>query len=156
VLGDLARDVARRAHGRPVSADNVHATLAFVGAWPVPRLPELLAAGAALPGEPMRIALDRQGAFRRAGIAWISASQPPPVLGVLAQALSERLVASGVQLDARPFRLHVTLARRCRGPYESDPVGPFAWDVDALALMESDTRAEGARYRMLANWPLRR
>jgi 2'-5' RNA ligase len=155
VLGDLARDVARRAHGRPVSADNVHATLAFVGAWPVSRLPELHAAGADVYGEPMPIMLDTCGAFRRAGIAWIAASQPPSALGTLAQALFERLVAIGVQLDERPFRPHVTLARHCRGPYTAGPAGPFAWDVDALALMQSDTRAEGARYRMLASWPLR-
>ena len=154
-LGDMARDVARRAHGRPVPAENVHATLAFVGAWPVSRLPELHAAGAAVCGEPMRVVLDRQGAFRRAGIAWISASQPPPALGALAQALFERLVAVGVKLDERPFRPHVTLARHCRGPYAAGPVGPFAWDVDTVALMLSDTRTEGARYRMLASWPLR-
>ena len=36
-LGDLARDVARRAHGRPVPADNIHLTLAFIGAWPAAR-----------------------------------------------------------------------------------------------------------------------
>ena len=154
-LGELARDVARRAHGRPVPAENLHATLAFVGAWPVSHQPELHAAGAAASGEPMQIVLDRQGAFRRAAIAWISASQPPPTLGALAQALFERLVATGVKLDERPFRPHVTLARHCRGPYPSGRAGPFTWDVDALALMQSDTRAEGARYRMLASWALR-
>ena len=153
-LGDLARDVARRAHGRPVPAENLHATLAFVGAWPVSRLPELHAAGAAACGEPMQIVLDRQGTFRRAAIAWISASEPPPALGGLVQALFERLAVTGVKLDDRPFRPHVTLARHCRGPCTSGPAGPFAWDVDALALMQSDTRAEGARYRMLASWAL--
>ena len=153
-LGEFARDVARRAHGRPIPAENIHATVAFVGAWPVSRLPELHEAGAVVYGEPMRIVLDRQGAFRRAGIAWISASEPPPALDALAQALLERLAATGVPLDERPFRPHVTLARRCRGPYPAGPVAPFAWDVDALALMQSDTRAEGARYRMLASWPL--
>ena len=153
-LGDLARDAARRARGRPVPAENLHATLAFVGAWPVSRQSELHAAGAATRGEPMQIVLDRQGAFRHAGICWISASQPPLALGALAQALVERLVETGVTLDERPFRPHVTLARHCRGPYPSGPAGPFAWNVDALALMQSDTRAEGARYRMLARWPL--
>ena len=154
-LAELARDMARHAHGRPIPAENVHATLAFVGAWPVSRLPELHAAGAVVRGEPMRIVLDRQGAFRRAGIAWISASEPPPALDALAQSLSERLVAAGVRLEERPFRPHVTLARRCRGPYVAGPIAPLAWDVDALALMQSDTRAEGARYRCLARWALR-
>jgi 2'-5' RNA ligase len=79
-LGDLARDVARRAHGRPVPAENIHLTLAFIGAWPTARLASLMAAGAAIDSEPMRIMLDTQGGFRRAGIAWIGGSSPPPAL----------------------------------------------------------------------------
>src|SRR4029078_7749462 len=121
-------------------------TCAVVRAGLVAPRPNRRAAGAAASGEPMQIVLDRQGAFRRAAIAWISASQPPPTLGALAQALFERLVATGVELGERPFRPHVTLARHCRGPYPSGRAGPFTWDVDALALMQSDTRAEGARY----------
>jgi 2'-5' RNA ligase len=30
----------------------------------------------------------------------------------------------------------------------------IAFDVDRFSLMQSDTRAEGARYRTLAEWPL--
>lgn len=153
-LDELARDTARRARGRPVPAENLHVTLAFVGAWPIARLPVLLAAGAAMRGEPMRIVLDRQGAFRRAGIAWIAASAPPARLMALAAALADALAAAGVVLDAQPYRPHLTLARHCRGPYPHDAAGPFAWDVTDMALMQSETRTEGVRYRQLANWPL--
>jgi 2'-5' RNA ligase len=153
-LGELARELARRAHGRPVPADNVHITLAFVGAWPQSGLATLCDAGAAIGANALRVTLDTLGGFRRAGVAWIGCSAAPPALGELATTLAARLAASGVALDARPFHPHLTLARKCRGPYPQEAAGPFAWDVDTLTLMQSDTRAEGARYARLASWPL--
>jgi len=59
-------------------------------------------------------------------------------------------------LEDRPLAPHVTLARKCRGPYPDERVTPFAWTADALTLLESQTRAKGARYRPLARWPLTR
>jgi 2'-5' RNA ligase len=155
VLAECAREAARRAHGRPVPADNIHLTLAFVGAWPVAALPALLDIGASLEGRAMRVMLDRQGGFRRAGIAWIGTSAPPAALTELAGSLGAALLAHGVAIDGRPFHAHLTLARKCRGPYAHDGFGPLAWDVDHFVLMQSDTRAEGARYSRLASWPLR-
>jgi 2'-5' RNA ligase len=154
-LGALARDVARRARGRPVPAENIHLTLAFVGAWPRARLPELLEAGAQLRGEAIDLSLHTLGGFRRAGVAWIGAAATPP-LGALAMSLATSLAAAGVTLDDRPLVPHVTLARKCRGPYPDGRVAPFAWRADAVTLLESETRAEGARYRAIARWPLAR
>lgn len=152
-LGALARDVARRAQGRPVPAENIHLTLAFVGAWPAARLSEMLDVGARLRGAPIALSLDTLGGFRRAGVAWIGAAPTPP-LTALATALATPLTAIGVALEDRPLAPHVTLARKCRGPYPDERVTPFAWTADAVTLLESQTRAEGARYRTLARWPL--
>ena len=154
-LGALARDVARRAHGRPVPAENVHLTLAFVGGWPLARLPELLDAEAQLRGATIELSRDTLGGFRRAGVAWIGAAATPP-LTALATSLATALAAAGVALEDRPLAPHVTLARKCRGPYPDERVTPFAWTADALTLLESQTRAKGARYRPLARWPLTR
>ena len=154
-LGMLARDVARRAHGRPVPAENVHLTLAFVGAWPYARLPELLDAGAQLRGAPIELRLDTLGGFRRAGVAWIGAATASP-LTALVTSLATALASAGVALEDRPLAPHVTLARKCRGPYPDERVAPFAWTADALTLLESQTRADGARYRVIARWPLAR
>lgn len=154
-LGDLARDTARRAHGRPVPAENMHVTLAFIGAWPLARLPALRDAALAVRGEPLHIVLDEFGAFRRAGIAWIGSSAPPATLMQFQSSLAAALVSGGVPFDAsQPFRPHVTLARRCRGPYPRGGHDPIAIEVDRFFLMASETRAEGARYRAVAEWRL--
>lgn len=155
-LGELARIVARRVHGRPVPADNIHLTLAFIGAWPVTRLGLLHTIGANLDGTAMAVTLDTLGGFRRAGVAWIGASGVPPEMTALATALGTALAAAGIAVDAHPMHPHLTLARKCRGPYPHDGVPPLRWEVDAISLMQSDTRAEGARYATLACWPLAR
>lgn len=155
-LGDLAREAARRAHGRPVPAENMHITLAFVGAWPIARMPILLDAARDVTGEPMRIALDDLGTFRRAGIAWIGSSSPSDALLRLQSSLAAALRSGGVAFDdLQPYRPHVTLARRCRGPYPHGATAPVVFDVHRFSLMQSQTGAEGARYRVLAEWPLR-
>jgi len=154
-LGTLARDVARRAHGRPVPAENVHLTLAFVGAWRHAHLPELLDAGEQLRGAPIELRLDTLGGFRRAGVAWIGAATTSP-LGALVASLAAALASAGVALEDRLLAPHVTLARKCRGPYPDERVAPFAWTADAVTLLESQTGAEGARYRAIARWPLAR
>ena len=153
-LGDIARDTARRVHGRPVPAENLHLTLAFIGEIARSRLPTLIDVGAALQGEAMTLVLDRLGGFRRAGVAWLGASRPPRELGTFAAALVRALAAAGVPCDERPFHPHMTIARRCRVPPDEQPVGPYAWAIDEFALMQSETGTEGARYRSLAKWPL--
>ena len=155
-LGDLARETARRAHGRPVPAENMHVTLAFVGAWPIARMPMLTEAACDVVGESMHVVLDELGTFRRAGVAWIGSSSPPDALLRLQSALAAALRSGGVAFDdLQPYRPHVTLARRCRGPYPQGATTPVAFDVDRFSLMGSETRAEGARYRELGHWPLR-
>ncbi|HEY6894644.1 MAG TPA: RNA 2',3'-cyclic phosphodiesterase, partial [Rhodanobacteraceae bacterium] len=145
-LGEVARDVASRVHGRPVQPANIHMTIAFIGAWPLARLDVLMNVGAQLVAPAMDIVLDSIGRFRRAGIAWMGASTPPPELSLLASSLATKLAAVNVSLAERRFHPHLTLARKCR---ESQPIasaGPYAWHVDAVTLMRSETRAEGPRY----------
>lgn len=153
-LGELARDAARRAHGRPVPADNIHLTLAFVGDISVDRMPGLLELGAALRAQRISVQLDAQGEFRRAGVAWIAPSAPPRALMALAADLRSGLDAAGVPQEERPFHPHLTLARRCRGPYMPERVESFAWLVDHVALMQSVRGADGGRYRVLQRWSL--
>ena len=152
-LASLARDVARLAHGRPVPAENIHLTLAFIGAWPQARLPMLLELGDRIDAAPTVVALDTLGGFRRAGVAWIGASAPPAALTGLAGSLGTALASAGIAVDERAFHPHLTLARKCRGPYPHAAAGPFGWNVDAMELMQSDTRLARPRYTTLRRWP---
>jgi 2'-5' RNA ligase len=153
VLGALATGVAQRAHGRAVPADNLHVTVAFVGAWPLSRLAQWIDAGARCAARPIHVTLDTLGGFRRAGVAWLGASAPPEPLLDLGRSLNAELVAAGIA-SARPFHPHVTLARKCRGPFPRDSAGPYRLDIDALSLMQSQPDGTGVRYDVLRQWRL--
>lgn len=153
-VGDLARRVATQCSGRPVPGDDLHLTLAFIGAVERTRLPALMAAGSTVRGDAMTIDLDRLGGFRRAAVAWVGPSAPVPALPVLAADVFRALGEAGIGFDARAFHPHVTIARHCRIAPEAVAVGPWRWRVDRFVLFESPVGIDGSRYRALASWPL--
>jgi len=68
--------------------------------------------------------------------------------------LRAALAYRGLPTESRPYRPHLTLARkvgRWEGPAE---VEPLLWRADSLTLVESRTDREGSRYEPLASWPL--
>ena len=150
----LARDVARRSRGRAVSGDNVHLTIAFVGDVAATAIPALRAIGDALPHVGAMLEFDTLGAWRASGVAWIAPQEIPPPLSRMHAALRDALVGAGFPVDARPFRPHVTLARRCVLPQPRTGCPPVRWRVDRLSLMGSQLRPEGPIYTELAAWPL--
>lgn len=154
-IAALAGEVAGEAKGRAVAADNVHLTLAFLGAQPAARVPELCALAAAIEIAPFQLALDEIGCFRKTGIAWLGASVAPPELVALHAGLAAALDRVGITLDARPFAPHLTLVRRAKAPVLRRLAQPIIWSVASFALVSSETLREGPRYRLLEVWHAR-
>ena len=151
-----AAAVARQAGGRATRTSNLHLTLAFVGEVSA-KESELLqdvGAAAAAAAPPCVLTLDRVGSFADTGIVWLGTALPPPALAGLAAALGERLGAAGLHVERRPFRAHVTVARRCPRPVGEALPTPIAWNIDALTLVTSELRPDGPRYAIAQRWPL--
>jgi RNA 2',3'-cyclic 3'-phosphodiesterase len=113
---------------------------------------------------PGRARLGGAGAFpdaARARVLWLGLAEGASVLARVASAVAGRTAVLGHEADTRPFRPHLTLARfrdptDVRGAiaaFGDEPVGP-AWEVDAIAVFESERLADGARYVERANLPL--
>ena len=154
-IAALARDVARAAGGRPPRPENHHLTLAFVGAVAPARIAALEQAGAkaALAAAPFELALDSLGAFHHAGIAWLGTRVVPDALQCLSDALRDGLADEGFRIERRPFRAHVTLARRCVA-VKAATISPITFRVERMSLNSSQPQREGSLYRELAAWPL--
>ena len=67
---------------------------------------------------------------------------------------AQELADAGFTLETRPFRPHVTLARRCLQPLPRARSEPIVWRADKLHLVGSELRADGPVYRDLASWDL--
>ena len=141
------------ARGRPVAADNLHVTLEFLGAVPDSSLDVLAALGVAVVLPEDSLVFDRIECWRRAAslVAVPSAVATGLVAtqGTLRDALKER----GFRVDSRPFRPHLTLARKVVAPPPTVPDTRVEWRIAELALVESAPGAQGSRYVPLARWP---
>lgn len=138
---------------KPVPIERLHLTLLFLGNVSSERLQEVEAA-ATVNGSAFTLELDHIGYWRRAKVAWLGPSQAPEALEVLAQDLRDALGATGLELETRPFRPHVTLARKLARPVASGSVECLAWQVNEFALVRSVTHAAGPEYTQLARFSL--
>lgn len=139
--------------GPPVAPDNLHLTLAFLGAVPRVRKAELLALGAGMPRTPFDLQLEHLALWRN-GTLHLAPTQPPAGLINLVQALRDALVRHAFEIERKPFRPHLTLARHCRRlPRPSGPAS-FAWAARELVLYSSENGPHGVHYRAIGRWPL--
>lgn len=130
------REAARWPAGAaPTPPEQLHLTLHFIGDVPRARLPEV-AEGLAVSCGRCRVAFDRAECWPR-GLAVLGTAAPPAALAELHGRLAEALRALGLPVERRPWRPHVTLARRAAGAL-LPPGGPGAdWAVDGYALVQS-------------------
>lgn len=141
---------------RWTSREQWHVTLRFLGEVDDPS-PVLAALQAADLGAPVQVALGPEA------VALSSQVLVLPVGGLdgLAGRVIDATAALGRPPERRPFRGHLTLARRGRG---GPPMGRLArlgglgldagFEVDAVAVVRSHLHPDGARYETLAEVPL--
>jgi RNA 2',3'-cyclic 3'-phosphodiesterase len=160
----------RRAAGdAPLSWTNpaqLHLTLAFLGEQPAEAV-ERMSAAAGPCGElhAFEATLSGAGAFpsaRRAHVLWLGIAEGASELSALARRLSSGLRAAGFELEDRPFRPHLTVARVKRGgeraaeralsAFAAGEVARFR--VDRLLLMKSELAPGGARHEAVRTFPL--
>jgi 2'-5' RNA ligase len=123
-----------------------HVTLHFLGSVPTERVPEI-AAGVDVPLEPFELALDQPLMWPR-GLAVVIASQVPPALKVLHDRLGHALRDMEQAVELRPYRPHLTLARRADGAVRPRAAAPVVWPVRSFALVVSTGRTDH-RYEVL-------
>ena len=119
-----------------VRPERLHLTLHFLGAVDRGRLPELRRALAQVNSPRFTLMLSRP-ALWPGGIAVLEPVQVPPALAQLHTALARALLRLGLPVETRPFRPHVTLARRAGGAAPLQPGVAVDWPVDAHVLVES-------------------
>jgi 2'-5' RNA ligase len=137
--------------GRPTPWANLHITLAFLGRVEAPRvepLRALQAAGAVA----FELVLDRLEYRIRARMLWLAPSAVPAPLVELERRLWQALRPLGHERERRPFRPHMTVARRARPPRGT--AQPVTWRVESYSLVESLPGDSGSRYIRLHDWQI--
>ena len=152
-LAALARDL-NIPGGRVVHPEDLHLTLQFLGPVPAARLAAVGAAADRVDGSPFELRITHTGHWPRPRIAWCAPGEVPGALSVLVRGLGEQLAAVGYPPEDRPYRPHVTLARKARGAPAGTLAQSIRWPVSSFVLAESLSVPEPPRYRILRRWPL--
>ena len=163
-LADGVVKSVRHSGGRPVPVASVHVTLAFLGSVPERRLGELhsIAHGIAhdWPAQalPLHITFDRLAHWAKPQILCVLGSETldaqPGSVSRLATALKDATAAAGFSPDLKPFRAHVTVARKVMHAPAVHALPALTWSFDAFALIASDTRSAGPVYSVVESYSL--
>lgn len=141
--------------GRPVPVENWHVTVAFLGDVDAEQQRCVEAAADAVVCPAFTLSLNQYGYWPRPQVVWLGAQVCPAALQALVRDLGLGLRGCGIQLDDRPFAVHLTLLRKVHRRPVLTRAEPIAWSVEALALVESELSTSGATYRVVRSWPLR-
>jgi RNA 2',3'-cyclic 3'-phosphodiesterase len=144
------------ADARPVSAGNLHVTLAFLGGRPAGEVPAIM-------GEMRAAARDAERPLLRAlryretrSVGMVVFSDEDGWATGLAHDLFARLESLGVyEREKRPWLPHVTVLRFRRRPgLRPDPPDLGEVSPSGVALYNSVLRRTGAQYEILESAPL--
>lgn len=115
---------------------NIHMTLAFLGEIPASALSRITSCiDAACAGRPeLGLLFDRVGLF--GDVLWLGA-QNQKALFDLQRHLADELTAAGIPFDRKPFKPHVTLARRFNAKDRPSLQHSIPARVRAVSLMHS-------------------
>lgn len=141
--------------GRPQRPDQWHVTLEFLGPVPESRVAVARDVATEVQAGPCEVILDAVEYWRRPEVLCLVAKVVPEALCGLVAQLRDGLAARGFQTESRPFRAHLTLARKVIHPVSPVTFEPVHWPVADFALVESVTDRSGSVYTPLARWPLR-
>lgn len=138
--------------GRLVPASNLHITLLYIGEVTTRKRKALEAMADQISFAPFALRLDRFGYWRKPKVWWWGPSQPPEELFGLVQSLRRGAECCGIEIDQRPYKAHLTLARKVACAPEQIVIQACGWTVDHFALVRSVSTPEGVRYEPLQHW----
>jgi 2'-5' RNA ligase len=152
-LYELGRAVAPPG-GKPMAAQNLHITLAFLGTIDDDKRNCMEKSAAAIRLPPFELRLDCAGYWPRPQVVWLGCREVPQPLAALAGQLNTAMAACGLTPESRPYSPHLTVLRKARqGPRQLD-MDTVHWPVGDFVLVQSLTLPEGAQYQVVRRWPL--
>lgn len=145
-----------RCGGQGVPTENLHVTLVFLGSVPeheIVRVERIAATVAqdVSPG-PAMVALDMIDYWKKPRVLCVTTQQPADARASrITDLLTERLTTAGFAPDPRPFRPHVTLARKASRS-SLDTLQPILWTFREFSLIQSQTGPPGSVYHCRARF----
>ena len=150
-LARIGEALAALVGGKPMPAEKIHMTLAFLGSLGEEEAGAAVLAASQVKGRQIAMTIDSVGSFRRSRVGWAAPSNPDTALAELEARLAEAIRSRGFTLEDRAFTPHVTLVRKIDKPVPRAPVQAVEWRSKAFTLVES---TGDGRYEVRESWGL--
>jgi RNA 2',3'-cyclic 3'-phosphodiesterase len=137
-----------------VRPENHHMTLAFIGEVTNEQAAASRAAAGAVRAAPFEVHFDAIEHWPNAEVLVAAASDPPAALLRLHRSLRGISEQLALPADSRPFRPHVTLARKVAQAPVLKAMSEFSWRVHSFQLVRSSRSSDGSVYTVVDTWPL--
>lgn len=139
---------ARALHPR-----DLHLTLVFLGQLGPEGLDAAVRAAETVRAGPIKLRIDQAGHFPRSRVLWCGPAESSPDLLGLHRQLCLALMGRGLAIESRPYRPHITLARKASGCPRQDWGPPVEWTSRYLVLARG-LECPAPRYAQWRCWPL--
>jgi RNA 2',3'-cyclic 3'-phosphodiesterase len=149
-LSDVCTQIDR---GRLIAPQNLHITLLFLGRVDNDIRQRLSDETDDIPAKHFQFQLSGSGWWKRSGVLWLAPAHIPEQLYNLADRLAAIAARCNLSIEDRPYRPHVSLARKILSPMDLE-FEPISWEVRDFCLVESTTLPSGAEYKIIHTWPL--
>jgi 2'-5' RNA ligase len=138
---------------RAADPRDLHLTLVFLGQLSTEALGAAVQAAGSVRAGPLVLRIDRAGYFPRARVLWCGPAEPRSELLGLHGQLSRALADRGIAIESRPYRPHITLARKVGRAPRQDWYPPVEWISGELVLARG-LEGRVPRYEQWRRWPL--
>jgi 2'-5' RNA ligase len=158
LLVATAAPLVKELAGQPLVAPQLHATLCFIGSIDDEKLAALRDTVSRVRARHVQLELDALEYWETPEILCATALESPSARD-LSVALADAVSAAGCAPDRKPFRAHVTLARKVRRSVARNfewprPLASMSVQRDEFVLMESRRGDAGSTYSVVDSWRL--
>jgi len=140
--------------GRIMEPSNLHITLHFLGNTPVDRIACFIDSAHKIESPSFELEINHLGYFERPGVSWLGPVEIPEALLQLQRLLGEKIKHCKFEPELRPYRPHVTMARKVKQSVTIDQTKPICWKVDSFTLVQSVGQGASVKYHVKNTFPL--
>ncbi len=153
-LRQISGGVIARDGGKAVPQKNIHMTLHFLGDVSTDVMPCLEQAASRVSARPFTLAIDLLEYRQRLQMLWAMPADTPAALAQLVEDLYHELAGCDIRFEPRRYLAHMTLMRKLSALPALPDIPAIRWQVNDFCLVQSDTRCQGAVYKVLRRWGL--
>lgn len=148
-IDDATSSFRSKLAGTWTEPGNWHVTLFYIGAFPEDEIAYLMTAAHKVDCPSLKLKFESMRFWKRPKIICLFASQIPRELLTLVRSVESTAQTFGVEPENRPYRAHMTVARRAK-PFEPITLAqPLELHWSRFHLIESVSTPSGVKYRPL-------